>query len=82
MNQRNDNKTIPAPNALAGLPLTAADLAHWGVNVVAYVKKVEIEGGTAYAIHAANGEPLGLAGTRDVAFAGLRQNDLEPASVH
>lgn len=81
MNPRND-KTISAPNALADRPLTAADLAQWGVNVVAYVKKVDIEGGTAYAIHAANGEPLGLAGSRDVAFAGLRQNDLEPASVH
>ena len=81
MDQRND-KTTPAPTAPSAYPLTAADLAHWGVNVVAYVKKVEIEGGTAYAIHAANGEPLGLAGSRDVAFAGLRQNDLEPASVH
>ena len=81
MNPRND-KTISTPNALSARPLTAADLAHWGVNVVAYVKKIETEGGTAYAIHAANGEPLGLADSRDVAFAGLRQNDLEPASVH
>lgn len=81
MNQRND-KTISAPNALSARSLTAADLAHWGVNVVAYVKKIETEGGMGYAIHAANGEPLGLAGSRDVAFAGLRQNDLEPVSVH
>lgn len=81
MNPPND-KTISASNALPARPLTAADLAQWGVNVVAYVKKIETEGVTAYAIHAANGEPLGLAGSRDVAFAGLRQNDLEPASVH
>ena len=81
MNQRND-KPMSVPNALAIHPATAANLAHWGVNVVAYVKKIETEGGTAYAIHAANGEPLGLAGSRDVAFAGLRQNDLEPISVH
>lgn len=81
MNERND-KTILAPISPSTHPLTAADLAHWGVNLVAYVKKVEIEGGTAYAIHSANGEPLGLAGSRDVAFAGLKQNDLEPASVH
>lgn len=81
MNPRND-KTISAPSTLSAHPLTAADLAQWGVNVVAYVKKIETDGGAAYAIHAANGEPLGLAGSRDVAFAGLRQNDLEPASVH
>ena len=81
MNQRND-KPMSDPNADPARPLTAADLAHWGVNVVAYVKKIETEGGMAYAIHAANGEPLGLAGSRDVAFAGLRQNDLEPVSVH
>jgi hypothetical protein len=79
MNQRNDKMTSPAPSALS---LTTADLALWGVNVVAYVKKVETENGSAYAIHAANGEPLGLAGSREVAFAGLRQNDLEPVSVH
>ncbi len=81
MNERND-KTPSTPSGLTAHPLTAADLENWGVNVVAYVKKVEVEGGPAYAIHAANGEPLGLAGSRDVAFAGLRQNDLEPASVH
>jgi hypothetical protein len=81
MNERND-KTIPAPHGLSAQPLTAVDLKHWGVNVVAYVKKVEIEGDTAYAIHGADGEPLGLAGSRDLAFAGLKQNDLEPASVH
>ncbi len=81
MNQQ-DDKTTPAVTALSVRQLTAADLAHWGVNVVAYVKKVDAEGGAAYAIYAANGEPIGVAGSRDVAFAGIRQNDLEPASVH
>ena len=81
MNQQND-KTMPVSIENAARPLTAADLAHWGVNVVAYVKKVDAEGGAGYAIYAANGEPIGLAGSREVAFAGIRQNDLEPASVH
>ena len=81
MNERNDKMTPAASNPPL-LPLTSADLAHWGVNVIAYVKKIETEGGAAYAIHAADGEPLGLAGSREVAFAGVRQNDLEPASVH
>jgi hypothetical protein len=79
MNERNDKTTPISPSVH---PLTAADLELWGVNTVAYVKTIKTEEGAAYAIHAANGEPLGMAGSRDVAFAGLRQNDLEPVSVH
>ena len=79
MNHRNGKPQTATPTVPS---LTAADLELWGVNAVAYVKKIETDTGVAYAIHAANGEPLGLAGSRDVAFAGLRQNDLEPASVH
>jgi len=62
--------------------MSAHDLAQWGLNVIAYVKKVPVQGGEAFAIHAANGEPLGLAADRDTAFATVRQNDLEPVSVH
>jgi hypothetical protein len=79
MNHRNDKPHAATPPVHSW---TAADLELWGVNTIAYVKKVETETSVAYAIHGANGEPLGLAGSRDVAFAGLRQNDLEPASVH
>lgn len=79
MNHRNDKPQAATPPVHS---LTATDLEMWGVNAVAYVKKVQTDTGVAYAIHAANGEPLGVAGSRDVAFAGLRQNDLEPASVH
>ncbi|MCH7943463.1 MAG: DUF1150 family protein [Proteobacteria bacterium] len=49
---------------------------------VAYIKPVTIDGSTAYAIHAADGQELGVFGERDVAFVAARQNDLEPVSVH
>jgi hypothetical protein len=62
--------------------LSGHDLAEWGVNVIAYVKKVPANAGEVFAIHAANGEALGLAANRELAFATIRQNDLEPVSVH
>ena len=60
----------------------AAFLA-WGDDVIAYVKAVEIEGESSFAIHAADGRPLGVVrADRDEAFAVVRQNELEPVSVH
>lgn len=76
------NKNALNPGAPSFRQLSAHDLAEWGVNVIAYVKKVPVQGGEAFAIHAANGEPLGLAANRELAFATTRQNDLEPVSVH
>ena len=35
-----------------------------------------------YAIHSENGDYLGLAKDRSMAFALARQNDLDPVSVH
>lgn len=49
---------------------------------VAYVKAVTVEGIKAYAIYLADGTQLAIAPTREVAFAAVRQHELEPASVH
>ncbi len=62
--------------------LTAHDFEALGVQHMAFVKKVE-EGGTAqWGIFAADGTPIGMAPSRDVAFAAVRQHDLEPYSTH
>lgn len=62
---------------------TAQDLAVWGVNDVAYIKTVHNDDGSrAYAIHAADGTKMASMSDRDTAFAAVRQNDLEPVSVH
>ena len=66
-----------SPEALEGL----------GINEVAYVKQVRAEdgdGGTtrAWAIHAANGEALAMAATRELALASIVQNDMEAVSAH
>lgn len=35
-----------------------------------------------YAVHAADGTPLAIVDSRDMAFTGARQYDMEPVSVH
>ena len=49
---------------------------------VAYIKAVIVDGARAYAIHAADGTALAIVKNRDVAFAAVRQHELEPVSVH
>lgn len=58
------------------------DLAALGLQEVAYVKPVRVEGNTAYAVHAADGTEIAVMADRDIAFATIRQNDLRPVSVH
>ncbi len=58
------------------------DLAEWGINDIAYVKPIIIDGAGAYAIHSADGRPLDIIDGRDAAFAAAVVNDLVPLSVH
>ena len=62
--------------------LSAYDLALLGMEDVAYIKHVVEDGVSAYAVHAADGTRMALIADRDVAFATVRQHDLEPVSVH
>ncbi len=62
--------------------MTVRDLAQWGMQDVAFVKRVTTESAEAWSIHAADGSHIGLAPEREVAFAAVRQHDLEPLSVH
>ena len=63
-------------------PMTPTDLARLGMNFVAYVKPIVIEDETRFAICAADGTQMGLAPNREIAFAAIRQHELEPLSVH
>lgn len=62
--------------------MTARDLALFGVQDLAYIKRVTVDGTTGYAVHAADGTQIAMLPDRDVAFATVRQHDLEPMSVH
>lgn len=62
--------------------ISTNDLAILGMTDVAYVKDVKGEDGTVYEIHAADGTPVAVVNERDLAFATVRQHDMEPLSVH
>jgi hypothetical protein len=62
--------------------LSARELGVLGMNDVAYVKRVVVDGAARYAVHAADGSEMAVLGDRDLAFAVVRQNDMEPVSVH
>ena len=64
-------------------PLSTTDFEMLGVNHVAYVKEVPNGTSLKFAVYAANGAEIALMeADRDVAFAAVRQNDMEPVSVH
>ena len=62
--------------------MSRQELALFGVQDIAYVKPVLIDGTAGYAVHAADGTVIAVLDDRDTAFAMLRQNDLEPMSLH
>ncbi|MDE2228476.1 MAG: DUF1150 family protein [Alphaproteobacteria bacterium] len=62
--------------------ISAKEFAHWGLQDLAYIRPVVVEGRSGYAIHAADGTPMAVMPTLAVAQAAVRQNDLEPLSVH
>jgi hypothetical protein len=49
---------------------------------VAYIRRVTVNDEAGYAIHAADGTEVAVLPSRDLAFATVRQHDLEPVSVH
>lgn len=62
--------------------MTAREFYTLGVQDIAYVKSVTENGVTAWGVFAADGTRLGLMESRELAFAALKQHDLEPVSVH
>ncbi len=62
--------------------LTAEQLAGLGVSQLAYVKPVMMNGVRAFAIHAADGTPMAVAGDWDVAVAAIRQQEMLPILVN
>jgi hypothetical protein len=62
--------------------LSADQLAKLGVAQIAYVKPVVLNGVQGFAIHAADGTPMAVAGDREVAVAAILQHEMHPVSVH
>ena len=60
----------------------SSSLPALGVSQIAYVKPVMMNGALAYAIHAADGTPMAVAGDRDVAIAAVHQHEMVVSLVH
>jgi hypothetical protein len=61
--------------------ISRQQLAALGLNNLAYVKDVEVDGGTAFAIFAANGQQLAIMPDREAAVAAAWENGLAPVTV-
>ncbi len=79
-----DGLTAPAPEVVTFdvRHLSEQQLAALGVSHIAYVKSVVVNGVQGFAIHAADGTPMAVAGNRDVAVAAVVQHEMMPLSVH
>ncbi len=66
--------------------MEAQDFLMLGLRDLAYVKPAAVADGegthTVYEIHTADGTEVGSAPTRDLAFAAVLQNGLQPVSTH
>lgn len=62
--------------------LSERELGMLGMEDFAYVKQVLVDGAAAFAVHAADGTQIAVLADRDVAFAVVRQHEMEPVSVH
>lgn len=72
-----DNATPATPRQMS-----QTDFAQWGMPEVAFIKRVLVDNEIGWSIHAADGTQMGLAPSRDLAFAAVKQHELEPVSVH
>ena len=71
MTESRDLRTV-GPNELANL----------GLPNLVYIKPVTKDGRNLYAVHAANGQPIGLSDSFESAVAAAFERDLEPVSIH
>lgn len=62
--------------------ISEQQLAVLGVSHIAYLKPVVVNGVQGIAIHAADGTPMAVAGSRDIAAAVVVQHEMLPLSVH
>ena len=62
--------------------MSSQDFLSLGVSQVAYIKPLEQEGESYYAIYAADGTQMAILASREAALAAIRQHDMEPLTLH
>lgn len=82
MNEEDDRHSF-ATSAGELRNIEPAAFATLGNDVVAYLKPALAEGAPGWAVHAADGRVLAvIQGNLEATLAIVRQNDLEPVSLH
>ncbi|HEX4171573.1 MAG TPA: DUF1150 family protein [Acetobacteraceae bacterium] len=84
-----DASNIQQPDGQGAAPavtdihsISPQQLAMLGMQQIAYIKPVVVNGATAFAIHAADGTPMAIAEGREVALEAIVQHEMVPALVH
>jgi hypothetical protein len=62
--------------------ITPQGLALLGMEDMAYLRAITVDGTTGFGIFAADGTQLAFAPSRALAVAAVRQHELQPVSVH
>jgi hypothetical protein len=62
--------------------ITSQQLAQLGMQQLAYIKPAVVNGSACFAIHAADGTPLAMAGGLDIAIQAVVEHEMVPARVH
>lgn len=62
--------------------MTADAFALLGTQEVVYIKPVNRNGVSGFAVHAANGEELAILESREAAFEAAVENDMTPTQIH
>ena len=62
--------------------LSTDQLMQLGMSQIAYVKPIMMNGALVFAIHAADGSPMAVAGDRELAVAAIQQHEMAAALVH
>lgn len=62
--------------------LSPKDFKVMGLNEMAYIKQIKVDGHDAFAVHAADGTPLTVNDTKETALGSLFHNELNAVSIH
>jgi hypothetical protein len=83
-NQDDSNETQTAANTITidVRHMTSSQFAQLGMPMIAYVKPVMVNGDSAFAIHGADGSPMGMAPGLEVAIAAVLQHEMLAVRVH
>lgn len=75
-------KIAPKTEIIDAHEITRQQLLALGLNDVAYVRDIDVDGSTAFGIFAANGQQLAVLPDRETAVAAAWENGLAPVTIH